>query len=274
MATNPYVLAVVDLGAHSIRRIHRALALTRIVAFSGFFAVASDAWASDAQEGHGLAVVAEGSSTSSAWALAHAVYGDPTLRPPTVDEAQARALVGEPEAPDAPHVIRDLAETRAAIHGDDAPSRSLLTGLAATLHVKGLVLVEAPDGARPIAHVFVASTRSFDATVYESDPAAVVTWGTGAATVDWTGALTALHRGFAAPAPITPVIQTTPSAAALQRVPQPIEGEKGGQLGKPFYTSPWFWGALAAAAFAGAAFYFVSRSSSDPTIQLEVQVPR
>jgi hypothetical protein len=60
----------------------------------------------------------------------------------------------------------------------------------------------------------------------------------------------------------------------LERAPLPIEGEKGEAPGKPFYTSPWFWGALAATAFAGAAFYLVSRGSSDPTIQLEVQVPK
>ena len=44
--------------------------------------------------------------------------------------------------------------------------------------------------------------------------------------------------------------------------------------GRPFYASPWFWGAIGAALFAGAAFYFATRDSSDPNIQLSVQVPR
>ena len=66
----------------------------------------------------------------------------------------------------------------------------------------------------------------------------------------------------------------SPAAVALQPASPPIADEKSGTPSKPFYTSPWFWGAVAVAAFAGAAFYFVSRGSSDPTISLEVQVPK
>jgi hypothetical protein len=148
----------------------------------------------------------------------------------------------------------------------------LLTSLVVALHVKGLIVVEMPDGAKPTARVFVSNTRAFDAVVYESDPSAVVTWGTEGPAATWSGALTALHRGFADPAVIVPVIPAASRGVALQHVALPIEGEKSG--GKPFYTSPWFWGALAAAAFGGVAVYLVSRGSSDPTIQLEVQVPK
>jgi hypothetical protein len=248
--------------------------LAGVVVVFGILASASDAWAGDASDEQGLAVIAEGSAMSSAWALAHAVYGDPTLRPPTLEEDQARALVGEHVASESSRRLRDLAETRAALQGEDAPSRSLLSALAASLHVKGLVVVEMPDGGKPIAHVFVTSTRAFDAVVYEPDPSAVVTWGTELPAANWTGALTALHRGFADPTMILPAIHPASPALALQHATLPIEAEKGGGTGKPFYTSPWFWGALAVAAFAGAAFYFVSLGSSDPTIQLQVPVPK
>jgi hypothetical protein len=275
MLPNPYLSDLVNREAKIVKRVRRVRALVGVVALSGILAGEPDAWASGPSDGHGLAVVAEGSSTSSAWQLARAIYGDPSLRPPELDEGQARALAGEAVAPDALREIRDLAETRAALHGDDAPSRSLLSGLVAALHVKGLVVVEVPDGAKPTARVFVMNAHAFDTVVYESDPSAVVTWGSEAPVTHWTGALTALHRAFGDPVAVSSASRTAPPAAvALQNPSPPIEGEKSGTPGKPFYTSPWFWGAIAVAAFAGAAFYFVSRGSSDPTISLEVQVPK
>jgi len=44
---------------------------------------------------------------------------------------------GEPVAESSSTDLRDLAETRAAIHGDDAASRRLLASIASSLHVKG-----------------------------------------------------------------------------------------------------------------------------------------
>jgi hypothetical protein len=40
-----------------------------------------------------------------------------------------------------------------------------------------------------------------------------------------------------------------------------------------FYESGWFWGAIAAAAFAGGAVYLASRDNAPTTIHLELQVP-
>jgi hypothetical protein len=275
MLPNPYLSDLVNREAKTVKRVRMARAVVGIVALSGILLGAPDARASDPSDGHGLAVVAEGSSTSSAWQLARVVYGDPSLRPPALDEGQARALAGEAVAPDAPRELRDLAETRAALHGDDAPSRSLLAGLVAALHVKGLVVVEVPDGAKPTARVFVTSAHAFDTVVYESDPSAVVTWGTETPITHWTGALIALHRAFGDPVAVPSASHPdSPAAVALQHASPPIAGEKSGTPSKPFYTSPWFWGAVAATAFAAAAFYFVSRGSSDPTISLEVQVPK
>ncbi len=271
MPPNPYLSDLVNHAA----KIHRALA--GVVVLSAIVATAADARASEPSDGRGLAVIAEGSSMSPAWALARAVYADPALRPPALDEAQARVLAGGPVPADASRELRDLAETRAALHGDDAPSRSLLTTLVVALHVKGIVVVEEPDRAKPTARVFVTSARAFDAVVYESDPSAAVTWGTEEPPASWTGALPALHRGFADPTVIAPAIRSA-SAAAAQHGPMVVEksgvAEKSGGGSKPFYTSPWFWGALAAAGFAAGAVYLVSRGSPDPTIQLQLQVPK
>jgi hypothetical protein len=253
--------------------LHFRPALTAAAALATLTFAGSGAMADVQPALRGLAVLAEGDTAAAASSLARAVYGDPALIPPGLSEARARAMVGDPVAPDAPRELRDLADTRAAIHGDDAPSRSLLLSLAATLHVKGVLVVEGGTASKPAARVFVAGSASFDPVVYESDPAAVATWGSGATAVTWTGALAALHRGFAEASATSPVLIPAPTAA-LATVPDAAPSEKPADGGRPFYTSPWFWGAIGAAAFAGAAFYFATRDSSDPNIQLSVQVPK
>ncbi len=255
-------------------------ALGVVVAATIAFAPAESRAVSPALGSKGLAVLAEGEAREPAKSLARAVYADPGLVSMGLDEASARALVGEQVATDAPPAVRDLAETRRAIHGDDAPSRQLLGGLAASLHVKGIVVVseEAASGAgqaaRPVARVYVTETGAFDAARYEPDPPPLVTWGAGAAPLGWSGAVAALHRGFApAPPPVLQAQGVPAPAAALHEAPAPAE-KASPSGGRPFYTSPWFWGALGAAAFAGAAFFFASRDSSSPNIQLSVQVPK
>jgi hypothetical protein len=220
----------------------------------------------------GLAVVAEGDSASAAASLARGVYADPSLLPPTLDEGRARALAGGPVGPDSPRELQDLAATRAALRGDDAPSRNMLASITASLHLKGVVVVEANPGDKPTARVFVASSGSFDAVVYEADPAPPVTWGSGGAAWVWSGAVSALHRGFAEPT-ASGVVAPAP-IAALAPTPAAVAADKTTGSSKPFYASPWFWGAIGAAAFAGAAFFFATRDSADPNIQLQVQVPR
>lgn len=221
----------------------------------------------------GLAVVAEGDTASVAASLARGVYADPGLLPPTLDEGRARALAGGSVGPDSPRELQDLAATRAALHGDDAPSRNMLASITASLHLKGVVVVQASPGDKPTARVFVASSGVFDAVVYEPDPAAPVTWGSSVASWTWSGAVSALHRGFADATASGPVVAPAP-IAALAPTPGAVASETTTGGSKPFYASPWFWGAIGAAAFAGAAFFFATRDSSDPNIQLQVQVPR
>jgi len=217
--------------------------------------------------GIGVAVLAVGDSRSFAWSLAQALYADDTLRP-SFGEAHAQVLVGEPAAAGANTELRDLADMRAAIRGEDAPSRQLLASLASSLRVRAIVLVQrskepvAVDGAASsvgatvIARVFLASTATFEGDTYAPDEGPAVTW---------RAAVLSIARTFA-PALLPPRMAT--SAVP----PPPVTTEDHSQ--RPFYKSPWFWGAVGAAAFGAGAVYFATRDNSPSTLHLDVQVPK
>ncbi|HXX69602.1 MAG TPA: hypothetical protein VEK07_20625 [Polyangiaceae bacterium] len=208
--------------------------------------------AAPAKAREGVAVVALAGAADAAWPLAQQIYSNGSLRAEHLDEAHARVMCGEPPGPDAPADVRDLAETLAAVHGDDAPSRALLAEIARIVGVRALVVVRV-EGDQPVAHVFLADAGSFDAAIYRPDA------GPGVA---WTGAVRSLARTLgASPAP----------APALATHPVPRADTHTGA--RPFYLSPWFWGALGVAAAAGGAAYLVSRDGGSPTIHLEVEVP-
>jgi hypothetical protein len=65
---------------------------------------------------------------------------------------------------------------------------------------------------------------------------------------------------------------TIPGPALATSEPPPVKAEEKKDASKPFYTSPWFWGAVGAAAFGGAAVYFATRDNSPSTIHLQLQV--
>jgi hypothetical protein len=204
----------------------------------------------------GLGVVALPSAAGAAWPLAQAVYGDASLRPLTIDEPHARVLCGEPPAADATQDLRDLADTVAAIHGDDAPSRALLDGLARRFAVRGLVVVRPAAGTSPpAARVFVTATSAFDAASYAPDDAGSTAPSAGPS---WSAAVQSLDRAFG---------QVVAAPLATHEVPPP-----DGSSPRHFYESGWFWGAIGLAALAGGAVFFATRDSSTPTIHLEAQV--
>ncbi len=118
----------------------------------------------------GIAVVAMPGATDAAWPLAQAVYSTPAIRPVAVDEVHARVLCGEAAPPASPGDVRDLAETVAAIRGEDAASRAILVDMAHRLNVRALAVVHVEAG-KPVARVFVAETQSFDAASYGPDAA-------------------------------------------------------------------------------------------------------
>jgi hypothetical protein len=214
---------------------------------------------------NGIAVVAMAGATDVAWPLAQSVYSSPAIRPGAVDEVHARVLCGEPAPPTAPGDVGDLAETVAAIRGEDAASRAILADVARRLNVRALVVVHV-EGGKPVARVFVAETQSFDAASYGPDG--------GATPTAWLAATASLTRAFGTPAPasVLPVGPPAPAAPALATHEEPSITNTPPKP-KAFYESGWFWGALGAAAFAGGAVFFATRDNGASSIHLDMQVP-
>jgi hypothetical protein len=218
----------------------------------------------------GLAVVALPGAADAAWPLAQAVYAETSLHPPSVDDAHARALCGEAPAPAAPADVRDLADTVAALRGDDAPTRMLLGGIAHRFGVKGLLVVRV-DAAHPTpdATVFLAETGTFDAATYAPDAAAPSSPGQ----VTWSGATKSLVRAFGESGNAAPAGASAPQVAAPALATHEATDDHGTTPSRAFYESGWFWGALGVAALAAGAVFFATRDTSNPTIHLQAQVP-
>ena len=210
-----------------------------------------------------IAAVATPLGDSPVWKLARGVYADASLRP-AFDEAHARALAGEAPAAGAPADVRDLAETRAGIHGDDGASKRLLASLAAQLHVRGVVVVTGADATAAHAanaKVFLTGSGQFDAATYAAD-----------ASGDWSSTVSSLSRAYGASTVSTASGETVPAPTlALTTVPPPPDSDS--HKSRPFYYSPWFWGAVGAAALGGVAVYFATRDSDPSTIHLQLTVP-
>lgn len=246
--------------------------------------------------GQGVAVLAIGNARQEAFDLARAIYGS-RLRPVNLDEVRARVLAGDPPPANASRELRELAELRAGVTGEDAAGRRLLTGLAQQVGAQALIVVriersaappaaadadggaatappappaEAADGgaavpgnAAPpttvVARVFLADTGEFDAARYQPEPGLK-----GAAA--WTSTVASLESRF------PPASRTVGPSAATAPAPVKLRADEG--KSSPFYTSGWFWGALGGAALLGAGFYFASRDTSSDPIHLQMHVPR
>lgn len=186
----------------------------------------------------GVAVVALGNSSEEAWPLAQAVYGRPKLRPPHLSEEQVRVLAGEPLSNEAPPALQELASDRANLGGD--PSTTSLISLGSSLHVAALyVVVSVPSKvagakARSRARLFSVSSRSF-----------VSDWKAPSGDTTWTDAA---------------------KSAEVSLADKPE--------GKPFYASPWFWGALGAAAALGTTAIVLASTKSTDTLTLRGEVLR
>jgi hypothetical protein len=231
------------------------------------------ATAAPAPASSGLVVVALGGSMDVAWPLARAVYAQPSLRPSAVDEASARVLCGEAPAPDAPRAVRDLAETVAAIKGDDLPSRTLLAEIARRTGARAVVVVH-PEAGRAVARVLLPDAGVFDAATYAPDAATPLTWNAAAQSLAraYGGSTTPAALAGAAPAPGAAGSTATTSAPPLATHAEPQLTTEPPRK-RAFYESGWFWGALGAAAFAGGAAYFATRDNGASTIHLQMQVP-
>lgn len=242
----------------------------------------------------GIAVLAIGNAREEAFALARALYGT-RLRPVVLDEVRARVLAGDPPPGNASRELRELAEVRAAVSGEDAAGRRLLAGLAQQVGAEALIVVKVeraaasspaaappegneappegnagPAGSSPpagnaaaaptvIARLFLTQTGEFDAARYSPEPDS-----SGAAA--WRSTVASLEARFpAASRAVGPAAASRPAPATLR----PDE-----QKSAPFYASGWFWGALGAAALLGGAFYLASQDTSSDPIHLQMRVPR
>lgn len=227
--------------------------------------------APEAAPAQGVAVVASGDSREAAFLLARALYAS-TLRPRQLDEGKARALAGDPPAETASAEVRDLAELRKSMGGDDVASRRLLASVAGQLHVQALLVVTTlspPNAGAPEAppsethaRLFLADTQEYDAARYDPDP--------GSPATPWRSVVASLERRFGTARPEAPGPRPAPAmAVAPAKVPSRETPES-----RPFYTSPWLWGALGAAVLVGGAFFLASRDTSGDPIHLQMRVPR
>jgi hypothetical protein len=280
-STSPWLLAFARAGvAVAVATFHVGAASAEPPSASSAASSAASSTA-PAAASRGLAVLAVDGATDAAWSLAREIYANAALRPEGLDDARARVLAGEAPGADAPPRVRELAQLRAAVKGDDIASRQILPAIAEQLHVRGVVVVERPANANPVARVYIADTRAFDAARYAPDDGATLTW---------SGATESLARAFGTPPPATifpsspastsaPLSNASNGSSALERQSSVAlrEGpkvENGPPAGKKFYESGWFWGALGAAAFIGGAVFFATRDNTPGTIHLQMQVPK
>jgi hypothetical protein len=181
--------------------------------------------------------------------------------------------------------MRELAELRASVKGNDAASRRLLTDIGRDANASALLVVTRegiesppppastdagldtdggtnaalgagavpPMGARVVARLFDVKTGEFDAARYEPEA--------GSAT-PWQATVQSLVPRFPAPPAARPMASPPP--------PPPL-GE--GKERKPFYLSPWFWGAVGGALLVGAFVYFAGQKNDGGDIHLQMHVP-
>lgn len=179
-----------------------------------------------------VVLAAAGAASDLAWPVAQAVYGDEELRPKIVD-AEARVLAGEAPKEGATAAIRDLAELRAQVKGDDAASRAILGEIARRTNARAIAVVTVTDG--------VAEVRVWDAASNELEGTRHRREASG-----WSPFVGGLHTRYGAPKPV-------------EDKPKPAE-KKGGS----FLENPWFWLALGGAAVAGVTVYAATRNDSSP----------
>lgn len=255
----------------------------------------------------GAVVVAVGEgSTEAARPLAHDVYREEALRP-AIDDATARALIGEPLAAQAPPKVVEIAEIRASLgrSGSDAAARRLLASIGQGARAR-IVVAVAIEGGRPVAKVLRVETATFEsielgATVEtpaagqdqaQAQPQSATPTATPTPTpapaqkiVRWPGAVATLlplasaPKSAAAPAdkpaasttkaPVGPVRPKDAKQTAPPSKPAPSD-----EKDSPAWKSPWFWAALGGVAAASLAAFGIAKAveSDDSLVRLQGRV--
>ena len=295
LAPHPVVIAQSLTDTKAMRFFHALSAVrprvARLVMGSVGVAIAGFSPAAHAAPlTRGFAIVALDGAKDVASPLARAVYSRPSLRPDaSLDEPRAHVLLGEPATTPLP-AMNDLASSRAAIKGDDAPSRQLLSNIAADFHLRGVVVVSCatsdaapstwsgassspapadvppkPPVCNPTARLFLA-TNGKTAAHFEADAITPDLILDPTQPVTWNAAVLGLDSQYGVYAAVPKPVP----AGALSATPSQEKKKEGSHY---FYESPWFWGALGAAAFAGTAVFLATRDNSGDTIHLQMQVP-
>jgi hypothetical protein len=233
----------------------------------------------------GAVVVALGDDAAAAAApLARTIYKEAALQP-SIDDATARVLIGEPLPESPPAKLRDLAELRAGIprSADDVASRRLLASIGADLGAAAVVVVSIEDG-KPIARVIQVASASYEGVVItatvEPAPAATITWPgavkvltgiLGASSASPRGAPTAAPRGKTAAGPRAPASKSSKSSKDVLSDAGP---KKDSAI--DLVKSPWFWGGLGAVATVGVTIFVIAKASEgdDNLLRLQGRVPQ
>jgi hypothetical protein len=250
----------------------------------------------------GAVVVAVGEgATEAARPLAHEVYREEALRP-GIDDATARALIGEPlakDAKDAAPKLAEIAEIRASIarSGSDAAGRLLLASIGEGARAR-IVVTVSMDGGRAVARVLRVETKAFEgvelgATVETpaaggpGEPAKIYRWPGAVATLlplasaspaapskSDLGSEEAAPKSAAAPpvnnnkspGPVRPTADAKKPAAPPPK-PAPVED-------RPAWQSPWFWVTLGGVAAAGLAAFGIAKAveTDDGLVRLQGRV--
>jgi hypothetical protein len=232
----------------------------------------------------GAVVVAVGDdAAAAARPLALALYRDAALRP-SIDDATARVLAGEPVPANLPADrtarLRELASLRISLAQPPAPpsaddpsappassdvvSRRLLAGIGAETRAK-LVVTVTLRADRPVARALRVSTASFEGVEIG---ATMQTAADGTKSYLWPGAPETLRgllptagndgRAAAGGARAKPVARTGPG-------PSPFATPGSGDRGKSgsFWSSPWFWVALGGVVATGVTVFVVANEVQD-----------
>ncbi len=257
---------------------------------AGFASVSS----ANAEGRRGAVVVAATTSAVvDAKVLARAIYREPQLRP-ALDEATARAVLGDEPASVGSAKNLELARVaRAAVEGrDPAVSVRLLRSLGDELGAAALVIVAAPQplseqpvGAAapsPSARVFLVGDGRFlpltlapRLAVAPSQPDSEVK---DPPEVDWSDAVAYLRSQ--APLLIARADALVVSAPVAQPVARlrttnaplaPDAPAERGEHARPFLSSPWFWGGLAAVVAVGVTVLVLSQTALKPSDSLMLE---
>ncbi len=193
-----------------------------------------------------VAVGAVGDAADAAWPVASAVYADGAVRGKIVDR-DARVLAGGKLPDDASDDLKELAELRAKVAGDDAASRAVLKEIARRTSTLAVVVVFPTQGDVPShARVYDAADDRMAATEHKAEKGSS----------PWAPLVSALHAKYAS----EPAKAPPPKDA-----PKPKE-----EPSRSFWSSPWFWGAVGAAVAGAAVAYAVTRDSGNQTTPVRV----